>query len=417
MYRWRYVLSFLLICSLCLSSCSAALSDELPTREEEVQETPVQAMWISQFDLAPICTMEGKQRPEADFIRRAEQMMDNINSLGINTLFIQVRPNGDSMYPSAYFPMSPYAVGTIGATPDYDPFAILLMLARDRNLSVHAWINPLRCFTEANRQLLTVSCPLLAWSEHPDTKNDLLVLVENTWYLNPARQEALDLILLGVREILGRYKVDGIHIDDYFYPTTEESFDRAAYEEYLRLGGTDSLGDFRRENVNRLVSGLYRTVKELDPCLQFGVSPGGNVSRNYTQLYADPAAWCAQPAAVDYLCPQIYFGWEHETCPFDKTCQTFWNMTRNSSVQLIVGMTLGKAYEGYHGREDPYAGTGKREWIERKDILRRSTAYVSALSSDIGVAYFSYQYFFSPQTGLPVEATEEERSCFLPLPS
>ncbi|MBQ8330978.1 MAG: family 10 glycosylhydrolase [Clostridia bacterium] len=379
----------------------------------------VRGLWISQFDLFPICVDGEKQRKEADYTRRAQQMIDNAASLGINTVFVQVRPNGDSFYPSELFPSSRYATGRIGSSFEYDPFSILLELAHKAELSVHAWINPLRCFSEGDRATLneaksSEAYRALLWSNR-SLYDDYIQPVNGIWYLNPAYKETRGLVCEGVAEILSRYNVDGIHIDDYFYPTTEQSFDAVAFAAYRSRDGTDSLGAFRREAINCLVKELWETVRAAGGNRLFGVSPGGNLERNYNELYADVAAWCAKDGYVDYLCPQIYFGWEHDTIPFAKACERFSALTANTSIRLIIGMTLGKAYDGYYGKEDSYAGSGKTEWIEHTDVLRRCFFYAEELTNGNGVAYFSYQYFFSPTDGTEIKETASERSGFVPL--
>ena len=201
-------------------------------------------MWLSQFDLFPICVNEGKQRRKSDYIRRVEQLLENVVSIGINTLFVQVRPNGDSFYPSALFPSSRYATGRIGAAFDYDPFSILLARAHGKGLSVHAWINPLRCFSEQDRATLTGEYPTLIWTENTSETKDVIVPVGGVWYLNPSREAARSLICDGAREILSLYTVDGIHIDDYFYPTTDPSFDSLSFAEYQKRAASSPSGSF-----------------------------------------------------------------------------------------------------------------------------------------------------------------------------
>lgn len=374
----------------------------------------VRAMWLSQFDLFPICVNEGKQRRKSDYIRRVEQLLENVVSIGINTLFVQVRPNGDSFYPSALFPSSRYATGRIGAAFDYDPFSILLARAHGKGLSVHAWINPLRCFSEQDRATLTGEYPTLIWTENTSETKDVIVPVGGVWYLNPSREAARSLICDGAREILSLYTVDGIHIDDYFYPTTDPSFDSLSFAEYQKTGGKLSLGEFRRNATRQLVSELHRTVLAAGGGRLFGVSPAANLERNYHELYADVERWCAD-GILDYLCPQIYFGWEHDTLPFAETCDIFARLVEKNDIRLIVGMTLGKAYDGYYGKIDSYAGTGAREWIEHTDILSRCFSYTQKTERCNGVAFFSYQFFFSPADGSEISETAAERASLLPL--
>ncbi len=367
------------------------------------------AMWVSQFDLAPILLEDGVQREESDFRKRAERVMGNIASCGINTVFLQVRPNGDSFYPSALFPSSHYATGAIGADFAYDPFTILLDLAHREGLSVHAWINPLRLYTEGNRKRISEEYVHATWCEE---ESDRAVLVDGVWYLNPAYPEARELISDGVREILSNYDVDGIHIDDYFYPTVSSDFDREAYAAY---GKKRSLADFRRDAISATVKELYKTVHLAEGERIFGVSPTGNNQRNYEELFADVGTWCAQKGYLDYLCPQVYFGLEHETHPFEKVAREFSDLIRADGIRLCIGMTLGKAYNGYYGREDPYAGSGATEWIDERDILVRSADRTEELLRCDGFAFFSYQYFFSPENGARIEATREEQEALIPL--
>ena len=125
---------------------------------------------------------------------------------------------------------------------------------------------------------------------------------------------------------------------------------------------------------------------------------------NYNKLCADVYTWCANGGYVDYICPQVYFGFEHSTCDFVKVCREFENMIKNENIKLIVGMTLGKAISEI----DEYAGAGKYEWRDNKDILKRELEYTMTMQKCKGVAYFSYQYFFE-------NGAEEELSKLLPV--
>ncbi|MBR2353728.1 MAG: family 10 glycosylhydrolase [Clostridia bacterium] len=381
-------------------------------KEESVHHPWISAMWLSQFDLAPILTHHDAQREKKDYTERIRILLNNIQANGINTLFVQVRPNGDSLYPSDLFPSSAYAVGKTGTAFLYDPFAILLELAHERNLSVHAWINPLRLFSDVTQIKLSEDFPALQWCRD---NNGRAVLVDGIWYLNPAYEETRKLVSAGAAEILDRYAVDGIHIDDYFYPTTSESFDHIAFAEYQKKGGTCSLGDFRRDAVNRLVASLYQTVHTAKGSHKFGISPSGNAQRNYEELYADVAHWCANTGYVDYICPQIYFGLEHGTHDFRSVAAQFDAMIQEESVALYIGMTLEKAYNGFYGKEDIYAKTGSREWIESQNVLARCFTYTQELRHANGVAFFSYRLLFSTESGNMLKATEKEWQALLPL--
>ncbi|MBE6596529.1 MAG: hypothetical protein E7641_02555 [Ruminococcaceae bacterium] len=369
------------------------------------------AIWLSQFDMNEVYQSGGKQRSRTDFELLAKRIVKNIKSLGINTVFYQLRPNGDSIYPSDIFPASKYVTGCYGVSHTYDPVEIFIRVAHEEMISVHGWINPLRCMSQSDISMISHDYTIKRWY---DDKSPYIKVVNGICYLDPAYSEVINLICGGIEEIIDKYDIDGIHIDDYFYPTTSEGFDSLAYNSYRSSGGILSLDDFRRENINNMVQRIYASVKSKNSALPFGISPSGNTERNYNTLYADVKKWCEGECYVDYICPQIYFGFEHSSCPFDGVAEEFSNMVKNKDIKLIIGMSLGKAFSGYNGTEDTWAGEGKREWIENLDVLFRSVKYTEEIENCEGIAFFCYQYFYDPLSGLPRSETENECSLLLP---
>ncbi len=374
---------------------------------EAVQYRDMKAIWLSQYDLTPIYLDGENQRLEADFTAKMSVVLDNVASSGFNTVFLQIRPNGDSMYPSEYFPMSAYVTGSLGKEADYDPISIIVALAHERKLSIHAWINPMRGMAEEEITQICQNYPIRQWYDDEVNRARYLALVDGKWYLNPAYREVSDLIVSGAEEALTRYDFDGLHMDDYFYPTTDASFDAIAYHAF---GNGQLLEDFRRGNINLLVKRLYQLTHDLGGGRIFGISPAGNVDTVYNQQYADVYTWCSREGYVDYICPQVYFGLEHGSHDFQTVCQTYSAMIQNENIRLIIGMTFGKAMTG----EDPWAGTGKNEWQENKDVLRRCLLTTQGLPHCRGVSVFCYQYLFDPLTGSPIPETAQERENFLP---
>lgn len=373
------------------------------------------AMWLSQYDLGNVYCSGSSQRDKKSFTTYIKKILANVQGLGINTVIVQVRPFADSMYPSEYYPMSSMAVGSYGKNASYDPFEIIIEEAHALGLSVQAWINPMRAMLDTEIGKVDEKYAIRQWYNDTSKKGKYIVLSSKRWYLNPAYEEVRQLIIDGAREILEKYNVDGLHMDDYFYPTTDTSFDSAAYASYVKGGGKSKLADWRREQLDLLVSGLYSTVKEYDGNVLFGISPAGNFNTVYNNMYADIYEWCGKDGYIDYICPQVYFGFEHSTCDYVKVATEYQRMIKTDSVKLIIGMTLGKALNGYNNKEDQYAGSAKREWIEHRDILFRELDYTAKLEKCTGVAYFCYQYFYDPLTGAGVAGTAEERSNFLPL--
>ena len=375
----------------------------------------MKAMWLSQYDLSSVYCEGAVQRSEPSFTSRIKTVLSNVKSLGFNTVIVQVRPFADSMYPSEFYPMSSMVVGSYGKDAAYDPFAIVVEQAHDLGLSVQAWINPMRAMLDSEIAAVDDRFLIKQWYEDSTLRGKYIVECGGRWYLNVAYEPVRQLIIDGAREIVEKYNVDGLHMDDYFYPTTEASFDAAAYVAYLGGGGELNRESWRRQQLNLLVSGLWRMVKAYDTGLIFGISPAGNYNTVYNSQYADIYTWCAQEGYIDYICPQVYFGFEHGSCDFIKVSNAYRNMIKTDKVKLIIGMTLGKALSGSNGAEDKWAGDGKREWIENQDVLLRSLEYTRRLPECSGVAYFCYQYFFSPVSDKEVAGTQAERDNFLPL--
>ena len=180
----------------------------------------------------------------------------------------------------------------------------------------------------------------------------------------------------GVSEIVRNYNVDGVHIDDYFYPTTDENFDIEAFETSRAV----SVSDFRLENINMLVSQMYQTVKKENPKVLFGISPQGNIANNYTQLFADVEKWASQTGYCDYIVPQIYYGFENEYQPFVKVLQD-WDSMTCKEVKLIVGL----AY--YKINEDS-------EFSQNTGIISRQIEHVYGCENTDGVALYNYKNIF-----------------------
>ena len=368
-------------------------------------------MWLSQFDLNKVYANGGSQRSSAQFTGYIKKILANVKKDGINTIIVQVRPYADSMYPSDVYPMSSYVVGAYGKEASYDPYAIVIDEAHALGLSVHAWINPMRAMLVKEITKVPQKYRIRSWYDDTSTRGKYVVTVGDRFYLNPAYPEVRQLIIDGAAEILARYKVDGLHMDDYFYPTQDASFDSAAYSAYKKDGGKSSLADFRRDCLSKLVAGLYSTVKAADGSILFGISPAGNINTVYEKQYADVYRWCSEKGYLDYICPQVYFGLEHQTYDFKKVSKTLQSIIKTDSVELIIGMTLGKAKSG----TDQYAGSGKNEWKEHKDVLVRCLEYTKSLEKCRGVAYFCYQYFYDPISGASVSETKTERDNFIPL--
>ncbi len=370
----------------------------------------IKAIWISQFDLSSVYSSGGAQRDKNSFTKLMKTILDNVKNNGFNTVFLQTRPYADSFYPSEYYPPSRFTVGKYGNGFKYDPIEIIVALARERGLSIHAWINPLRCMTEGEIAYVPDNYAVKKWYNDPALRGKYIVKSGTYLYLNPAYKEVRELILNGAREVMTNYGFDGLHMDDYFYPTTSESFDSDAYASYIKDGGSKSLADYRRENLNKLISAMYDVTKSVNPSLLYGISPAGNWNTVYNSHYADYKTWCGEEGYIDYICPQVYFGLEHGSYDFVKTSAMWQSFIKTDSVKLIIGMTLGKAKSGV----DEYAGAGKYEWQNNKDVIKRCILSTASLDKCTGISIFCYQYFYNPISGADVTETLTERNNFVP---
>ncbi len=377
------------------SEFSADVSE--PEKEEErivTNYTDLKGIWVSQFDMESVYKKGGVQRSMEEYRAAAARIVRDISDMGFNTVFLQIRPNGDSFCKSDLFPASRYVTGRYGRELEYDPVDIFLEEAHALSLSVQAWINPMRLMTPEEVKLIDARFAVRRMYEAGE-----LVEFEGRLYLDPARGDALALVLDGAKEALIDHTFDGLHIDDYFYPTQEERFDKATFA----ASGETSLERFRRNNINALVRGLYRVAKEVDERLLFGVSPAGNLGSVVQKYSADVYEWCSRRGYLDYILPQLYFGLEHGVCPFDAEAAKWAGIIKNPEVKLYIGMSLGKAVAGSKDEEDKWASTpeGKREWIEHKDVLARCMRYLAEWGKADGWCFFCLSYFIDPLTGEP----------------
>lgn len=300
------------------------------------------AAWISYIEL------QGMDYTSAEAFRAgAAAMMDRCAGLGLNTVIVQVRPFGDALYPSALFPWSHICTGVQGVSPGFDPLDILLTEAHSRGLSFEGWINPYRL------QASPSSPGTLAADNLANTRPDWVAAAGGGLYLNPAIPEAAAYVVEGVAELVRTYPVDGVHFDDYFYPTTDPAIDAARFA----ASGAADLAEWRRQNVTALVKAAHDAVKAADPTLRFGVSPQGNPDNDMSQQYSDVRGWLAagsEDAVVDYLCPQLYWGYGYTLSngsrrfAYENILAEWLAMPRGSAA-LYVGLGAYRIGEGDGG--------------------------------------------------------------------
>ncbi len=355
----------------------------------------VRGIWISYLDFYSLARDQNK----SSFSSNINSAFKAIADYGLNTVYVQVRPFGDAMYASDIFPWSYVLTGTEGGSPGYDPLDVMISAARKYDLRIEAWINPYRVLAVGSTRELASSNPAVqAIRQGKDTA----ISYSGGVFYNPASKTARALITQGVVELVENYDIDGIHFDDYFYPTTDEAFDAAYYRDYRSAGGSLSQGDWRRENVNTLVRQVYAAVKAADASVLFGISPQARMDNNYNGQFADVQKWLSGSGYVDYICPQIYYGFDNDSAPYGSTLALWDKMARGSGVALYVGLAVYKC-----GVSDKWAGSGANEWLNCTTMMRDMVDEAREASCYQGFMLYRYDSLFNPESAVAGHISKE----------
>lgn len=309
----------------------------------------------------------GRDRMQAMLISQ----LDDLQKDGINAIFFQVRVEGDALYASQLEPWSRYLTGQQGMPPNpyWDPLQWMITQCHARGMELHAWINPYRAKTKGTTALAATH----EYTRHPDR----FFNYDGLFLFDPGRPENRDYICKVTCDIVSRYDVDGIHIDDYFYPYPVAGVaipDDASYNAY---GAGMNRGDWRRKNVNMFMEQMCRQIREVKPWVKFGVSPFGiyrnqrndpkgsatNGLQNYDDLYADVLEWVRQ-GWVDYNIPQIYWEIGNKAADYE-TCIRWWSENAGQRP-IFVGQDVSRTVK----YPDPNNPT--QHQMARKYQLQRS---------------------------------------------
>ncbi|MCI0332279.1 MAG: family 10 glycosylhydrolase [Planctomycetes bacterium] len=272
--------------------------------------------------IATVSNIDWPSRPGLPAERQKSEliaMLDKAVELNLNAIIFQVRPAADALYPSKLEPWSPYLSGQMGKPPEpyYDPLEFAVEEAHRRGLQLHVWFNPYRVRLDGARGK--------ASADHSSrTRKDIVRKYGNYLWFDPGEPEAVEHFINVLNDVVKRYDIDGVHIDDYFYPYQVKDDagkivpfpDDASYKRAVRKGERLERDDWRRQNVNHLIERMYEEVKRAKPWVQVGISPFG-IWRpenppgivgldQYSTLYADARLWLQQ-GWLDYMTPQLYW--------------------------------------------------------------------------------------------------------------
>jgi len=331
----------------------------------------------------------------AEMRREIDDILNRAYVLGINAVFVQVRPAADALYQSDYFPWSAQITGIQGRAPQdgFDPLAYWIERAHTLGIEVHAWINPYRV-TFPNENITDVRRLALG---HPARENPhLTVAYGNSLFFDPGLPEVRQLIADSVAHIIHNYDIDGIHLDDYFYPSRDFP-DEASFAAH---GDGMNIHDWRRENINEMIKLLQSTIQELDPDVRFGVSPRaiwlndnsdprGSDTRgqeSYHAQYADSRRWVLE-GWVDYIVPQIYWYTGFEIADYERVLTWWEDLLEDTDVDLYIGLALYREVQGrpnWEGEILRQLYRNNQSEVVRGSIFFRSTHLEGALGDDIG---------------------------------
>jgi uncharacterized lipoprotein YddW (UPF0748 family) len=370
--------SFLVLIALFGYNCvSFAQPAPAPKRE-------LRAVWIATVSNIDWPSKKGlsAQQQRQEFIND----LDFLQSCGFNAVIVQVRPAADAFYPSPYEPWSVYLTGKQGQPPfpKYDPLAFMIEETHRRNMEFHAWFNPFRALVNSN---VNPNPPEHATRQHPDW----VINYGGKSYFDPGNPEARNYILKVILDVVKRYDIDGVHIDDYFYPyrIPGKTFnDSKSFQKYNNGLGRD---DWRRNNVNLFISQLNNIIKAEKTWVKFGVSPFGiwrnqkddpegsatNGASCYDDLYSDIKLWLKKKW-IDYAAPQLYWECGNRNASFDVLLP--WWMNVRGNTQIYIGLGI---YRMLNANKGPWVGT--------TEILKQ-IRMARALHAD-GLVFYSMSNF------------------------
>ncbi len=324
--RYCYLIA-IFITTLLLTVTPAVYSAETfpPIQSQALPPQPTREFrgaWI-----ATVANIDWPSRPGLTSSQQQAEltaMLDRAASLKLNAVILQVRPAADALYASAYEPWSEFLTGEMGKapSPNYDPLAFAVDEAHKRGIELHAWFNPYRARHAQSKSPVAANHVSKA---HPDWVKKYGKYL----WLDPGETEVQDYTVNVIMDVVKRYDIDGVHLDDYFYPYPEQNGrrtidfpDASSWQKYQQTGGKLSRDDWRRDNINKLVQHLYQAIKQEKPWVKFGISPfgiwrpgypaqtksanGGEPFDAYNQIYADSRQWLIN-GWLDYFSPQLYW--------------------------------------------------------------------------------------------------------------
>jgi uncharacterized lipoprotein YddW (UPF0748 family) len=327
--------------SLAIFSISITSFSQQPTHE-------FRGVWIATVNNIdwPLPGMYDIDSQKQEYIRQLDLHLQN----GMNAVIVQVRPAADAFYPSPYEPWSQWLTGEQGKAPEpyYDPLQFLISEAHKRGMKFHAWLNPYRADFNIGKSSI-------AKDHITKTHPEWFLSYGGKKYFDPANKDAQQFVVNVVRDIVKHYKVDAIHMDDYFYPYRIAGQEFPDQKSYVKTGTPLLKDDWRRSNVDSIINKISIAIKQEKPWVQFGISPfsvwrnndkdpeGSDTQAgqtNYDDLYADIVLWLKN-GWIDYVAPQLYLEIGHKAIPYEKIIE--WWSKHSYGKHIYIGHGIYRA--------------------------------------------------------------------------
>lgn len=356
-------------------ACIVIFNNKGVKDERGVKDMEKRGVFVSYIDISKYIKNSDVSVSKMNIVK----MLDNICNLGFNMVILQVVSFSDSIYNSNIYPWSSVISSSEGIYPGYDVLDYFLDKAHERGISVYVWVNPYRVRNTNNIDSISSSNPAYKY-----IGSDILYVSRGIYY-NPARSEVEDLIVDGVEELISNYKVDGVLFDDYFYPDGDISIKE--YEEYLEKNKNISFSEYKLMIINKMVERVHKVCREHN--ILFGISPDGNIDNNYNSVFADVITWMQSDKYVDFIIPQIYYGFYNESKPFLRVINEWNDLIKNDDIDMYVALAFYKV-----GLVDTFAKGGKSEWEVNDNIIMKEILVSRNLKHYKGFVLFRYGYLF-----------------------
>lgn len=369
---------------------------ETPDLIESGNSGSLKGVWVStvfNLDWPSSGSYGNMAKQQQEYVK----LLDELQGMGMNAVFVQVRPAADALYPSNLVPWSKYLTGTQGKNPGYDPLAFMIKETHLRGMEFHAWFNPFRANTDADTSKLA---PDHITKLYPEW----IVNDKNKLYINPGIPQARQRVIEEIMEVVNRYDIDGVHLDDYFYPSDGVFPDDATFKAYNSKKFATK-AEWRRDNINVFVQQLGQSIEKAKPQVKFGISPFGVWRNNsvdptgsatragvtaYDNMHADVRTWIKQDW-IDYVIPQIYWSMSFSKAQYDTLVDWWRGEVSGTNIHLYIGHSpykLGTAEAGWQSSQEiinqlnynrQYSEVKGSVFFSAKDLRKNPLGLVDAL--------------------------------------